>query len=104
MAEKDSTSHRDALEVNRQFLQHNDTSSLGIHTEKPKFPQYAVSTKRHESYKSWPSYMPINPELMVDAGLVFTGKGNEPCCMERGGGGLNATIEKNINICPCRMI
>ena len=56
------------------FLPGNeDAGKLGIPMSKPKYPQYAVSAKRLESFKNWPSYLGIKPELLVEAGLVYTG-------------------------------
>jgi hypothetical protein len=48
--------------------------ALGINVEKPKFPQYAVYSKRMESFESWPEYIPVKKDDLVEAGLVYTGE------------------------------
>lgn len=48
--------------------------SLGINVEKPKFPQYAVCSKRMESFETWPEYIPVGKGELVEAGLVYTGE------------------------------
>lgn len=48
--------------------------TLGINVEKPKFSQYAVISKRKESFESWPDYLPVQREDLVEAGFVYTGK------------------------------
>lgn len=50
--------------------------ALGINVEKPKFPQYAVCTKRLESFETWPEYIPVSKNDLVEAGLVYTGTHN----------------------------
>ena len=72
----------DPLVVNQQFLKHNQPDSLGINTERPKFPQYAVVSKRTDSYKSWPTYIPLKPDVLIDAGLVYTGKLFKYLCLD----------------------
>lgn len=49
--------------------------SLGICTEKPKFPQYAVIARRTESFQeqNWPVSCPVQVQDLVEAGLVYTG-------------------------------
>jgi hypothetical protein len=48
--------------------------ACGINVEKPKFPQYAVYSKRMESFENWPEYIPVKKDDLVEAGFVFTGK------------------------------
>lgn len=52
--------------------------SLGISTDKPKFSQYAVLTKRVESFEEqdWPTNYPVKVDDLVEAGLVYTGTDN----------------------------
>ncbi|XP_052807380.1 baculoviral IAP repeat-containing protein 7-A-like [Mya arenaria] len=75
--------------------QKHDTSkptpaSLGISTIKPKFQQYALPSKRLESFKEasvpWPESSPVKIEDMVAAGLVYTGVGDSVRCYHCGGG------------------
>ena len=66
--------NKENLEVNNHFLSAQDPRDrLGITLEKPKFPQYAVVSKREDSFKSWPEYLPLKPDVLVEAGLVYTG-------------------------------
>ena len=51
-----------------------DSDNLGISVSAPKYPQYAVMTKRLESFKEWPTNVGIKPELLAEAGLVYTGE------------------------------
>ncbi|XP_053396402.1 E3 ubiquitin-protein ligase XIAP-like isoform X3 [Mercenaria mercenaria] len=60
--------------------------ALGINVEKPKFPLYAVYSKRLESFEAWPEYLPVDKIDLVDAGLVFTGVGDSVRCYFCGGG------------------
>ena len=50
---------------------------LGISTTKPKYPQYALASKRRESFlgisRRWPEIAPVGVEDLVEAGLVYTG-------------------------------
>lgn len=59
---------------------------LGINVEKPKFPQYAVYSKRLESFDEWPEHIPVKKEDLVEAGLVYTGVGDSVRCYFCGGG------------------
>ena len=65
----------DVLQVNQHFLSKppEESDAFGITQQKPKFPQYAVVSKRMESYKNWPEYLPLTPDALVEAGLVYTG-------------------------------
>ncbi|WAR08448.1 BIRC7-like protein [Mya arenaria] len=64
--------------------------SLGISTLKPKFQQYALPSKRHESFTEatvpWPETSPVKVEDLVAAGLVYTGVGDSVRCYHCGGG------------------
>ncbi|XP_053396386.1 baculoviral IAP repeat-containing protein 3-like isoform X2 [Mercenaria mercenaria] len=60
--------------------------ALGINVEKPNFPQYAVYSKRLESFEAWPEYIPVDKIDLVDAGLVYTGVGDSVRCYFCGGG------------------
>ncbi|WAR08508.1 BIRC3-like protein [Mya arenaria] len=65
-------------------------ASLGISTMKPKFQQYALPSKRHESFTEasvpWPETSPVKVEDLVAAGLVNTGVGDSVRCYHCGGG------------------
>jgi hypothetical protein len=56
--------------------QQKSTMPQPINKEKPKFQQYADKAKRTESFDSWPEYMPVKKDDLVEAGLVYTGKFN----------------------------
>ena len=58
----------------------------GIIIAKPKFPNYVKVQKRLDSFKAWPSYLPVTPEVLVESGLVFTGVGDSVRCFYCGGG------------------
>ncbi|XP_045195485.2 baculoviral IAP repeat-containing protein 2-like isoform X2 [Mercenaria mercenaria] len=60
--------------------------ALGINVEKPKFPQYAVYSKRLESFEAWQEYIPVEKLDLVEAGLVYTGVGDSVRCYFCGGG------------------
>lgn len=51
--------------------------SLGIGTEKPKFPQYAILDKRLGSFRElpWLNTCPVSVQHLAEAGLVNTGEG-----------------------------
>lgn len=61
-------------------------TALGINVEKPKFPQYAVSSKRLESFETWEEYIPVKKTDLVEAGLVYTGVADSVRCYFCGGG------------------
>lgn len=50
--------------------------SLGISTDKPKFPQFAILGKRLDTFKElpWPNNSPVSVHDLAEAGLVNTGK------------------------------
>ena len=49
--------------------------SLGISTDKPKFPQYAILGRRVESFEElpWDTRCPVSKQELAEAGLVNTG-------------------------------
>ncbi|XP_052809387.1 inhibitor of apoptosis protein-like [Mya arenaria] len=64
--------------------------SLGISTLKPKFQQYALPSKRYESFTEssvpWPLTSPVKVEDLVAAELVYTDVGDSVRCYHCGGG------------------
>lgn len=60
--------------VSQQNASRPPPIALGINVEKPKFPQYAVYSKRLDSFENWPEYLPVAKEDLVEAGLVYTGE------------------------------
>ncbi|XP_045195492.2 baculoviral IAP repeat-containing protein 7-A-like [Mercenaria mercenaria] len=76
----------DDVKVTQQHASRPPPNALGINVEKPKFPQYAIYSKRLESFDLWPQYLPVQKKDMVEAGLVFTGVGDSVRCYFCGGG------------------
>ncbi|XP_052097148.1 baculoviral IAP repeat-containing protein 7-like isoform X9 [Mytilus californianus] len=67
--------------------QHNtEFESLGIHLEKPKYPNYACLTVRISSFEGWPSYLDQSPRQMAMAGFLFAGYHDYTRCFFCGGG------------------
>ncbi|XP_071143599.1 baculoviral IAP repeat-containing protein 7-like [Mytilus edulis] len=60
--------------------------SLGIHLEKPKYPNYACLTVRISSFEGWPSYLDQSPRQMALAGFLFAGYHDYTRCFFCGGG------------------
>lgn len=46
---------------------------LGIHAQRPKRPDMAVSTSRLNTFAKWPCSDTHPPQTMVDAGFFYTG-------------------------------
>ncbi|XP_052810068.1 baculoviral IAP repeat-containing protein 7-A-like [Mya arenaria] len=86
MASKDSV----VATKQKQDVQKPTPMGLGISTMKPKFPQYALPSKRQESFTEasipWPQDAPVGVEKLVEAGLVYTGVGDSVRCYHCGGG------------------
>ncbi|XP_053391864.1 baculoviral IAP repeat-containing protein 2-like [Mercenaria mercenaria] len=80
------------IKVSQQHESRPAPIALGINVEKPKFPQYAVYSKRLESFDAWPEYLPVQKKDMVEAGLVYTGVGDSVRCYFCGGGLRNWEI------------
>ncbi|XP_060582186.1 death-associated inhibitor of apoptosis 1-like [Ruditapes philippinarum] len=74
------------LKINSQRVTNPDPAALGIIVEKPKFPDYADKSKRLESYATWPDDKPIDKHDLAEAGLVYTGEGDNVRCFFCGGG------------------
>lgn len=45
----------------------------GIIIIKPKNPKWETVYKRQDSFKGWPSHLPIKPEPLVESGLFYSG-------------------------------
>ncbi|XP_045195520.2 baculoviral IAP repeat-containing protein 2-like isoform X1 [Mercenaria mercenaria] len=74
------------VKISQQHATRPPPIALGINVDKPKFPQYAVYSKRMESFELWPEYLPVQKKDMVEAGLVYTGVGDSVRCYFCGGG------------------
>ncbi|KAH9487781.1 hypothetical protein Btru_068741 [Bulinus truncatus] len=69
---------------------------LGIITERPKRPEYALKLKRSETFTSWPRDHHISPEELVNAGFYYAGYGDCTRCFYCGGGLRNWEDEDNV--------
>ncbi|KAK0063289.1 death-associated inhibitor of apoptosis 1-like isoform X2 [Biomphalaria pfeifferi] len=59
---------------------------LGIMTEKPRRPQYALKCQRLGTFESWPQHHFMKPEELATAGLFYTGRVDCVRCFFCGGG------------------
>ncbi|KAH9487788.1 hypothetical protein Btru_068751 [Bulinus truncatus] len=60
---------------------------LGIITERPKRPEYAIKIKRLETFSnSWPRDHHLNPLDLIEAGFYYAGYGDCTRCFYCGGG------------------
>lgn len=61
-------------------------ADLNICVEKPKFPNYALLSKRLDSFDNWPFGYLVKPLDLAEAGLVYSGTGDFVRCYFCGGG------------------
>lgn len=47
---------------------------LGIITDRPKQPQYAIESQRLATFQSWPTYKHQTPQQLAEAGFWYAGK------------------------------
>jgi hypothetical protein len=52
----------------------SNMEAMGINTEHPKYPQYAVESSRVSTFRNWPTDTHHTPEALGSAGFFFTGK------------------------------
>jgi hypothetical protein len=52
----------------------SNMEAMGINTERPKNPQYAVESSRISTFRNWPTYKHQTPEALGSAGFYFVGK------------------------------
>ena len=52
----------------------------GIITDKPRYPEFAFTHKRQASFETWPSYLPIKPDTLVESGFYYSGEGDLVKC------------------------
>lgn len=52
----------------------SNMEAMGINTERPKNPQYAVESSRISTFRNWPTYKHQTPEALGSAGFFFAGK------------------------------
>lgn len=60
--------------VSLVYSRHESTRQLHILMKKPKHPEYALCSKRLESFKKWPSHLGIKLETFAEAGFIYTGE------------------------------
>uniref|UniRef100_A0A0B7AYB5 RING-type domain-containing protein n=1 Tax=Arion vulgaris TaxID=1028688 RepID=A0A0B7AYB5_9EUPU len=66
---------------------------LGIFHERPKYTDYAVVSRRFQSFESWPADHPIKKDDLIKSGLFFAGYGDCCRCFFCGGGLRNWEVE-----------
>ncbi|CAL1545887.1 unnamed protein product [Lymnaea stagnalis] len=71
-------------------------AELGIMTERPKRPEYALKAKRFETYTNWPRHHHLKPEDLSAAGFYFAGYGDCARCFFCGGGLRNWEDEDDV--------
>ncbi|XP_071143600.1 baculoviral IAP repeat-containing protein 7-like [Mytilus edulis] len=86
-SQETQTSNENHNATETSSCQHNtEFESLGIHLEKPKYPNYACLTVRISSFEGWPSYLDQSPRQMALAGFLFAGYHDYTRCFYCGGG------------------
>ncbi|KAH9510060.1 hypothetical protein Btru_043405 [Bulinus truncatus] len=61
-------------------------SELGIVTDRPRRPEYALKSERFETFSNWPREHHIQPTVLADAGFYYAGYGDCARCFYCGGG------------------
>ncbi|KAH9510061.1 hypothetical protein Btru_043406 [Bulinus truncatus] len=61
-------------------------SELGIVTDRPKRPEYALRSERLKTFSSWPRGHHIQSSVLADAGFYYAGYGDCARCFYCGGG------------------
>uniref|UniRef100_A0A2C9JNY1 RING-type domain-containing protein n=1 Tax=Biomphalaria glabrata TaxID=6526 RepID=A0A2C9JNY1_BIOGL len=82
---------------------HNNTSAngptyseLGIVTDRPKRPEYALKSERLKTYSNWPRDHRLQPSELADAGFFYAGYGDCARCFYCGGGLRNWDDEDDV--------
>lgn len=60
--------------------------NLGSIAETAEFREYALESKRLESFTHWPKALKQKPDQLADAGFFYTGRGDRVVCFSCGGG------------------
>ncbi|KAK6993544.1 inhibitor of apoptosis [Biomphalaria glabrata] len=71
-------------------------SELGIVTERPKRPEYAIKRERIKTFSNWPRSHHIQVEDLADAGFYYAGYGDCARCFFCGGGLRNWEDEDDV--------
>ncbi|XP_067676813.1 baculoviral IAP repeat-containing protein 7-like [Haliotis asinina] len=61
-------------------------ASLGIVTDRPRHPQYAVEASRVSSFRNWPNGKEQTPQMLSKAGFFYAGFGDSVKCFFCDGG------------------
>ncbi|VDI37862.1 Hypothetical predicted protein [Mytilus galloprovincialis] len=86
-SQETQTSKENKNATGTSSCQHNtEFESLGMHLEKPKYPNYACLNVRISSFEGWPSYLDQSPRQMALAGFLFAGYHDYTRCFFCGGG------------------
>ncbi|KAI8742853.1 baculoviral IAP repeat-containing protein 3 [Biomphalaria glabrata] len=71
-------------------------SELGIVTDRPKRPEYALKSKRLDTFSSWPRDHHLTAHELSEAGFYYAGYGDCSRCFHCGGGLRNWEDEDDI--------
>ncbi|KAK0042869.1 inhibitor of apoptosis [Biomphalaria pfeifferi] len=71
-------------------------SELGIVTERPKRPEYAIKNERIKTFSNWPTSHFIQKEDLADAGFYYAAYGDCARCFFCGGGLRNWEDEDDV--------
>ncbi|KAI8745589.1 inhibitor of apoptosis [Biomphalaria glabrata] len=71
-------------------------SELGIVTERPKRPEYAIKNERIKTFSNWPPSHLIQKEDLADAGFYYAAYGDCARCFFCGGGLRNWEDEDDV--------
>ncbi|KAL5011157.1 hypothetical protein ScPMuIL_013462 [Solemya velum] len=86
------TSQSEGLQIpsmlNSQSAQSSLTrmEALGVNTERPRHPQYAVEAVRVSSFQNWPTYKSQTPQMLAKCGFYYAGFGDNVKCFFCDGG------------------
>ncbi|XP_069104535.1 baculoviral IAP repeat-containing protein 7-like [Argopecten irradians] len=83
-----STAVSNTINQNSRFSQQapSQMEALGINTDRPKFPHYAIESSRLASFRNWPTYKHQTPELLSKAGFFYANFGDNVKCFYCDGG------------------
>ncbi|XP_050392201.1 baculoviral IAP repeat-containing protein 7-A isoform X2 [Patella vulgata] len=83
-----STSYNERLDATQSHgtgATNQFTPVSGIHTERPRHPNYATKASRIASYTMWPSGLSQTPQQLAKAGFFYAGSGDGVKCFHCGG-------------------
>ncbi|XP_060072902.1 baculoviral IAP repeat-containing protein 2-like [Ylistrum balloti] len=83
-----SSGTTNAINQNSRFSQQapSQMEALGINTDRPKHPHYAIESARLSSFRTWPTYKHQTPELLSKAGFFYANFGDNVKCFYCDGG------------------